>query len=128
MERLTKRTETGVAYLVEPLMLNSDNETRGRVHSLVDALAHYEDEREKNGGIDYKEAYEESCKVVDSLTESYEEAQKKIKEKDDTIKMAMDMHDTDRKLLAKYRDDIAKLTFGLRVVEALTDHDILEDF
>ena len=43
MERLTKRTETGVAYLADPITLRSSMEDRGKVHTMIDRLAAYED-------------------------------------------------------------------------------------
>lgn len=43
MERLTKRTETGVAYMADPITLQSSLADRGKVSRMIDRLAAYED-------------------------------------------------------------------------------------
>lgn len=48
LERLTKRTETGVAYLKDPITIQKSTlEDRGKIHRLVDRLAAYEDAKDK---------------------------------------------------------------------------------
>ena len=67
--------------------------------------------------IDYKRAYENSCKAVDNMTKSLDEAKKEI------FRRELDLI-----ALEEQTGMIEKYEFGFRVVEAFLGAKILEDY